>query len=264
MIIRRNRKVMTRLISRIDNNSYFATSVEFKDEFDEKERVWVVSSADFKDRYASKDIDDHKPFSDAPFEISLSGTPHPNLVLSPDAYLDHVIEGKPLQPMIEAYKDTVSSIDRFVSFDGSFASQQDMAEFLGCWVISTYATDVFDTVGYVWPNGEKGSGKSQCLKTLMSLAFMGRTITSSSTFASIRDEAALGATLGFDDCENLRNMDGNKRELLLAGNTKGVEVALKEPTGKDGQWETKYIDAFAPRAFTCCCPRMIGHDQGLF
>lgn len=161
-----------------------------------------------------------------------------------------VLCGEPLPEMGKTFQEVSSSIDRFVSFDGAFAEQKDMADFLACWVLGTYATDAFDTVGYIWPNGERGSGKSQCLKTVMSMAFMGQTVTSSSSFATIRDEAALGATLGFDDCENLRNMDGSKRELLLAGNTKGAQVMVKEPGPREGQWENKYIDAFAPRAFT--------------
>ena len=45
-------------------------------------------------------------------------------------------------------------------------------------------------------------------------------------------------------------MDPNKRELLLAGNTKGTIYTIKEPGKRDGEWQTKYLDGFAPRAFT--------------
>lgn len=241
---------MSRPIQRVGNESYFASFITAIDDDGNRRHGWVVSDSSFTSLFSELDIDNHKPFSAADFDIALSAKPRPGLTLSADAYVAHVIEGKPVAGMRQTFDQTVSSIDRFVSFDGSFSPQSDMSEFLACWVIGTYATDVFDTVGYIWPNGERGSGKSQCLKTLMSLAFMGQTITSSSSFATVRDEASLGATLGFDDCENVQRMENSKRELLLAGNTKGAQVMFKEPGKKDGQWDTKFMDAFAPRAFT--------------
>lgn len=240
----------TRPIQKIGNKAYFATYISAENDGGESSQGWVVSGADFEERYSELEIDHHKPLSQAGFEIALSAIPRPGHTLSAEAYVSHVMEGKPIAGMRQSFDDVVASIDRFVAFDGSFASQSDMSEFLACWAIGTYATDVFDTVGYIWPNGERGSGKSQCLKTLMSIAFMGQTVTSSSSFATVRDEASLGATLGFDDCENIQRMENSKRELLLAGNTKGAQVMFKEPGKKEGYWETKFMDAFAPRAFT--------------
>lgn len=250
IITNKNTKQLSRPIQMVDGKSYFSTHVEIQKDKTKTEKIWVVASSDFEERYSQSPLEGHKLFSDAPIRISLSVSPPPGSTLSPAAYQDHVLKGIPLPDMGDAFKSAVGSIDRFVSFNGAFASQADMAEFLGCWVVSTYATDVFDTVGYIWPNGEKASGKTQCLKTLMRLAFMGRTVSSSSTFATIRDEASLGATIGFDDCENVKTMDNNKRELLLLGNTKGSQLMFKEPGNREGQWETTYVDPFAPKAFT--------------
>lgn len=249
-IIKRNKNIMSRPIQRINQKSYFATSLPLSGKDGKDVTSWVVTDVDFKERYSQFELEGHKSFSQADFDVALSVVPRPGLTLSAEAYVAHAIEGKPIADMAHVFRDTVASIDRFVSFDGSFAAQRDMAEFLACWVTGTYATDVFDTVGYVWPNGERASGKTQCLKTLMSLAFMGQAITSSSSFASVRDEASLGASLGFDDCETIQKMDPNKRELLLAGNTKGAGFMFKEPGKREGQWNTKFIDTFAPRAFT--------------
>ena len=194
----------------------------------------MVSSGDLSERYSELNIDDHKPLMEAPFQIDLIGYPRPGSTLSADAYLKHAVGGQPLPDAAETFRATSSAIDSFVAFDGAFASQQDLSDFLACWAFSTYALDAFDTVGYVWPNGERGSGKTQCLKTLMALSFMGQTIASESSFASVRDEAALGASIGFDDCENIKKMESGKRELLLAGNTKGAGFMHKEPGKREG------------------------------
>jgi hypothetical protein len=66
------------------------------------------------------------------------------------------------------------TVDRFVSFENSLADQQSMSELLACWITGTYLLDSFDVVGYAWPTGERGSGKTQLLNTVTSLAFLGR------------------------------------------------------------------------------------------
>jgi hypothetical protein len=249
-IITENTTSLSRPIQLIGNVPYFATIVPIRTDKGQVKAIWVVSSADGKEKYSEFPLDGHNSFSEAPFHIDLVGkTPRKGSTLSAKAYQDH-IEGKSLLPVDAVFKEVSACIDSFVCFDGSFGSQKDMADFLACWLFGTYATDVFHTTGYLWPVGEKGSGKTQCLKTLTRLSFMGQSITSGSTFASIRDEAALGATLGFDDCENIAKMDQNKRELLLAGNTKGSGFMHKVPGAKDGVWQSVYIDAFAPRMFT--------------
>lgn len=241
---------MTRPIQTVGGKSYFATSVLVRMKDNSTKYCWLVASADGAERYSEVELDDHLTFDKAPFQIDMAGIPRPDLTLSFDAYQAHVLNKQPLPSPGDLFRAVTSEIDRFVSFSGSFASQQDMAEFVGCWTLSTYATDVFDTVGYLWPNGERGCGKTQCMKVITALSFMGQTITASSSFASVRDEAALGGTLGFDDCENIQKMDGNKRELLLAGNTKGAGFIHKEPGKRDGTWIQRYVDCFAPRLFT--------------
>jgi hypothetical protein len=241
-----------RPIFRIKSQPYSATWLTVsKSDGEGRERdALVVFSGDFRERYSDIQLEGHSSLSEAPFKLDLQGKPRPAAALSAEAYIDHVIEQQPFPTPAETFRELASSVDRFVAFDGSFATQTDMADFLACWVLSTYATCEFDVVGYIWPNAERGSGKTQCLNTITELAYLGLTTTSSSSFASIRDEAMLGATIGFDDCENIKKMDHNKRELLLAGNTKGASVALKVQGRREGDWETQYVDPFAPRAFT--------------
>jgi hypothetical protein len=56
----------------------------------------------------------------------------------------------------------------------------------------------------------------------------------------------------FDDAEVLadpRKADPDKMSLILAGNRKGVEVPVKEPSA-DGGWRTRWVNAYCPRGFT--------------
>ncbi len=147
------------------------------------------------------------------------------------------------------FAQVTETVDRFVSFESSLADQQSMSEMVACWIMGTYLLDAVDVVGYPWPTGERGSGKTQLLNTVSSLAFLGRTTTAGSSFAAIRDETHYGATLAFDDCEDFRSMESAKRELLLAGNTRGTVISRKEPTTHN-EWRTVNVNNFAPRLFS--------------
>ncbi|HEX9105984.1 MAG TPA: hypothetical protein VF832_02120, partial [Longimicrobiales bacterium] len=84
------------------------------------------------------------------------------------------------------------------------------------------------------------------------LAYLGQVITAGGSFPSLRDLADYGATLAFDDAENLsdeRRTDPDKRTLLLAGNRRGSAVPLKE-LGPDQKWRLRYVNTFCPRLFS--------------
>ena len=90
------------------------------------------------------------------------------------------------------------------------------------------------------------------LTVIAELAYLGQLILAGGTFASLRDLADYGATLAFDDAENVsdpRKTDPDKRALFLAGNRRGVKVPVKE-VGADKQWHTRYVNAFCPRFFS--------------
>ena len=245
------RPVMSRPGFQIDDKSYSAAWLEGKDEEGNSKQVTVVFSYGSGEIYCDEELEiEHKSFDEAPMEIRFEASPRPGTSLTTEAFIRHIVDQEPLLDLKEVFGSVRDSIDRFVAFDDMLGTQMEMSEFLACWTIATYATQAFGTVGYLWPTGEKGSGKTQCLKTVVRMSYLGLITTSSSTFPAIRNNAILGGTIGFDDCENIRGMEPNKRELLLAGNTKGAQVALMEQGKREGDWQTKYIDAFAPRSFT--------------
>jgi hypothetical protein len=127
-----------------------------------------------------------------------------------------------------------------------------MAEFIGCQILVTYFLDAFTVIGFLWPNGDRGSGKTQLLIVVTELAYLGETILAGGSYACLRDLADYGATLAFDDAENLsdpKRTDPDKRALLLAGNRKGNTVPVKE-AGPSGTWHTRHVNTFCPRLFS--------------
>jgi hypothetical protein len=152
----------------------------------------------------------------------------------------------------DVFERVRSVIDTFIDFDHSLADQRTMTEFVACYALHTYFLDAFNVTGFLWPNGEKGSGKTQLLFVTTEMSYLGMVITSGGSFASLRDLADYGATLAFDDAEGLsdtKRTDPDKRALLLAGNRRGVTVPLKEPR-PDGTWKTRYVNAFCPCLFS--------------
>ena len=152
----------------------------------------------------------------------------------------------------KVFNQLVTLIDHFMSFDRSLADQKTMAELVACYALVTWLLDAFHVVGYLWPNGTMGTGKSKLGILVCEIAYLGEVLLSGSTHACLRDLADLGATLLFDDAEGLsdpKKSDPDKRNLLLAGNRRGGVVAVKE-AGPNGTWKTRYVNTFCPRLFT--------------
>ncbi|MGA9770315.1 MAG: DUF3854 domain-containing protein [Blastocatellia bacterium] len=152
----------------------------------------------------------------------------------------------------QVFNRIVAVVDRFIDFDHSLASQHTMAELVACYILATWFLDAFTVIGFLWPNGERGSGKTQLITIVAELSYLGLVILAGGSYASLRDLADYGATLCFDDAENMadpKRTDPDKRALLLAGNRRGNTVPVKEP-GPDRTWRTRYVNTFCPRLFS--------------
>lgn len=161
------------------------------------------------------------------------------------------VGGRRPQPA-EVFRQVADVVDRFIDFDRSLADQRTMAEMVACYILATWFLDAFKVVGFIWPNGERGSGKTQLLTIIAELGYLGQLILAGGSYASLRDLADYGATLCFDDAENLsdpKRTDPDKRTLLLAGNRRGNTVPVKEPV-PGGGWRTRHVNTFCARAFS--------------
>jgi len=144
------------------------------------------------------------------------------------------------------FQRVVDITNHFVHFHRSVADHNVMCELIACFVIGTYLLPAFDVVPYLWPTGERGSGKTQLLSTVSETALLGTLILAGGSYASVRDAVGLGATVCFDDAESI---EGDKRELILAGSRRGAHVTRKAPVGAR-DWGTVRTHAFSPKAFS--------------
>src|SRR5947209_102874 len=152
----------------------------------------------------------------------------------------------------EVFGQIADVVDRFIDFDRSLAGQRTMSEMVACYILATWFLVAFKVIGFIWPNGEPGSGKTQLLTIIAELGYLGQLILAGGSYASLRDLADYGATLCFDDAENLsdpKRTDPDKRTLLLAGNRQGNSVPVKEPI-PGGGWRTRHVNTFCARAFS--------------
>ncbi len=177
-------------------------------------------------------------------EVHLPEKPPDDRLWSPAGVLAYR-EGRQPAPA-EVFRRVAEVIDRFIDFDRSLADQGTMSDMVACFVLATWFLDAFSVIGYLWPSGERGSGKTQLLTAAAELAYLGQVVLGGGSFASLRDLAEYGATLAFDDAENLADPD--KRAMLLAGNRRGSTVSLKEPFGEG--WRTRHVTTFCARLFS--------------
>lgn len=190
------------------------------------------------------------PLEELGFEVQLPDLPRSAATMSTGA-LKAYREG--YRPDAAALVQRLASVyDRFIDFDRSLSSQEDMCRLAACLSLSTYFLPAWTVVGYPWFSGNSGSGKTHAGTVWALTSYLGAVVLSSGSFAALRDLAEAGAALMFDDAEALANRhtsDPNKRELALSGYRRGSEVPLKEPLGNKG-WTIRWVNAFAPRAFT--------------
>ncbi|MCA9942034.1 MAG: DUF3854 domain-containing protein [Anaerolineales bacterium] len=258
--------MMTRPLALIDKHTYLATWVYVKATTREKEiKGEVITLAepieDVKQQLVILREDgviftegagdkSYRPIQETGIIFKLPEIPQQDKLLS-SISLKEYAEGKRPDP-VDVFHRVTAVVNTFIDFDRSLASQQVMTELIACFILATWFLPVWKVVGNLWPNGDRGSGKTQLLVVVCELAYLGMVVLAGGSFATLRDLADYGATLGFDDAENLadpRKADPDKRTLLLAGNRRGNVVTLKEKDGNNG-WKTRQVQTFSFRLFS--------------
>ena len=154
-----------RPIRSIGNHAYGVTWLPVgAGKSDQRPMIERVVIRDDRAFFCGRDIPGSRPleeldlFVDVELELPVSKR------LSPLGF-KRFISGKGAAPD-DVFERVVQSIDTFVSFDDSSNEQQSMCELVACWTVGTYFGDAFDVLGYLWPNGERGSGKTQLLNAI--------------------------------------------------------------------------------------------------
>jgi hypothetical protein len=167
--------------------------------------------------YADRRAPGARPLAALGLPVRLPTAPPPGRGWS-GAGVKRYLAGERPEPC-EVFERVTFVIDQFLDFSRSLAPQTTMCELVACYILSTYFLDAFNVVGYLWPNGERGTGKTSLLQVVVELAYLGQLILAGSSYACLRDMADYGATLAFDDAEavmDTKRTDPDKRTLLLA------------------------------------------------
>src|SRR5262249_32765937 len=93
----------------------------------------------------------------------------------------------------DVFARLIAVVDRFIDFDRGFAPQRTMCELVVCYVFASWLLDAFHVIGYLWPNGEPGSGKTTFLQVIAELSYLGQVILAGGSYASLRDLSDYGA-----------------------------------------------------------------------
>jgi len=152
----------------------------------------------------------------------------------------------------DVFKRVKDVVSRFMDFDLSLSDQDQMAALIACYVLHTWLLDAFGSAGFLWVNGERGTGKSTLMLVICELAHLGQALSPSGSFAALRDIADYGACMGLDDAESWTNPEKTNpdiRAIVLSGNRRGVFVPVKEAL-PNGNWQTRRVNCFCPRVFT--------------
>ena len=189
------------------------------------------------------------PWEDLGLDVRLPEIPKDDRLWSTRGVKAYILGVRP-EPK-EVFGRLVTINDYFLDFDRSLAEQRTMCEMLACQELATWFLDAFNVIGYLWPNGEKGSGKTKLENVVAETSYLGEVILASSTMAVLRDLADYGATLCFDEAERLdsKNADPEKLALLLSGNRRGSTMAVKELNGEK-RWVTRHVSTYCPRLFS--------------
>jgi len=153
--------IMDRPMRLIDGRAYGATWLSVVTHVDgtkQLTRELVIFDQDGQ-LYSERELPGMNPLDDLPFIVQLPEEPsNRGKLLSYDRLRRFAAGERPIPS--EVFKRVVECIDAFVSFENSLADQNSMSEMIACWIMGTYAIDAFDVVGYLWPTGERGSGKT--------------------------------------------------------------------------------------------------------
>jgi hypothetical protein len=257
-------KMMRRPLSLIDDHAYAAAWIPFRRETTESVvkgdivrhdppivetgRALLVMRDDGV-LFGELNDPDIQPMADLGLDVRLPEIPKEDRLWSTRG-LTAYLRGVRPEPK-EVFGRLVTTNDHFLDFDRSLADQHTMCEMLSCQELATWFLDAFNVIGYLWPNGEKGSGKTKLENLVAETSYLGEVILASSTMAVLRDLADYGATLCFDEAERLdsKNADPEKLALLLSGNRRGSTMAVKELDGEK-RWVTRHVSTYCPRLFS--------------
>jgi hypothetical protein len=213
----------------------------------QKERILIVMRDDGV-MFSEKTDKRLLPLSELGVQVHLPEIPRDSRLWSSSGLMKYA-RGERQEPK-DVFGRMVGVVDRFLDFSLSLDDQKPMCEMVACHTLATWFLDAFNAIGYLWPNGAKGSGRTKLLHVVSEMGYLGEVILAGSSVPCLRDWADYGAILCYDEAQNLdgKNADPDKLSLLLSGNRRGSTMAVKELVGD--KWVTRHVNTYCPRLFS--------------
>ena len=124
----------------------------------------------------------------------------------------------------------------------------NMYDFIACWIIGTYFHPLFNTYPYIYLNAVKRAGKTKLLTLLSCLCFNAKMALSMTPATMFRLIQGNRCTLLIDETENLKSKEYNDfRSMLLSGYKKGMKVPRAQEMKGRKAFEVNEYEVFAPK-----------------
>lgn len=131
--------------------------------------------------------DGKRDLSEVGADVRLSEVPEQDRLWSVRG-VNQFLRGVRSEPK-NVFERIVAIVDALLDFARSLADQRTMCEMVGCYILATWFLDAFNVIGYIWPNGEAGSGKTKLILLVSRLAYLGEFILASGSLPTLRDMA---------------------------------------------------------------------------
>lgn len=121
--------------------------------------------------FAEAGVPGAQPLDELTATVKLDHMPLFDSIMS-GAALKRYAGGERVKPA-EVFTRVSGVIDHFMDFSHSLGTQADLVDLMALYVLTSYLLDAFSVIGYVWPNGDKGVGKTKLLAIVTQLGCLG-------------------------------------------------------------------------------------------
>ena len=83
------------------------------------------------------------------------------------------------------FQKIVDVVNHYIDFTRSLADQSTMCELIACYILTTWFLEAFDVIGFLWANGERGSGKTNLINLVADMSYLGHVILAGGSFATL-------------------------------------------------------------------------------
>jgi len=167
-------------------------------------------------------------------------------------------KGKRPEPAA-VFSRIVATLEHYLDFDGGLdvapsepADQRAWAEALAVLALTTWMTPALDYLPSLWVMGDEPGAASRALALMAHLCYLGTVLSGRQMPAAVRDLAASGATLAYDNADEAERPGGEPSSLRtwrLAGASRGAVTPTREYDNRRHTWHVRNRPAHCTHLF---------------